>query len=90
MRRARRQYVAASRWWLEHRDKAPEAFDEDLNSIWRLIGTRPGAGQIVRSRSRGIRRVLAERVRYYVYYRVFDDRIEVLSIWHASRRPPRL
>ena len=33
---------------------------------------------------------LLERVRYYVYYRVLDEIVEVISVWHASRRPPHL
>jgi hypothetical protein len=30
MPRARRQMDRAADWWDQHRDKAPEAFDEDL------------------------------------------------------------
>ena len=36
-----------------------------------------------------VRRYLVERIRYYIYFRVIDDSIQVLRIWHCSRRPPR-
>ena len=39
----------------------------------------------------GIRRMLLERIRYYIYYRILPvGDIEVICVWHASRRPPRL
>jgi plasmid stabilization system protein ParE len=88
--RAQRQLRAAERWWLSHRDKAPAAFDEDLQEGVESIVRNPTIYPFVNAR-RGIRRMLLERIRYYVYYRVNKrDEIELLSIWHASRRPPRL
>jgi len=34
---------------------------------------------------------MLDRIRYYLYYRVnANGDVEVLSVWHASRRPPRL
>jgi len=90
--RARRQIRAAANWWEEHRDKAPEAFDQDLSSAVESLATTPFlAATPVRSRKPGIRRMLLERIRYYLYYRVFsNDEVEIVAIWHASRRPPRL
>jgi plasmid stabilization system protein ParE len=88
--RAQRQLRAAECWWLSHRDKAPAAFDEDLQEGVESIVRNPTIYPFVNVR-RGIRRRLLERIRYYVYYRVNKrDEIELLSIWHASRRPPRL
>jgi plasmid stabilization system protein ParE len=89
-RRARQQLLRALSWWYRHRDKAPNAFDEDLEETWELLINNPDVGSPVRSRRPGARRVLMERVRYYVYYRSHEDVIEVTAIWHASRRPPRL
>jgi len=68
--RARRQLLVALAWWYSHRDKAPDAFDEDLNATWELLGSAPDVGKAVSARRPGVRRVLMERVRYYVYYRV--------------------
>ena len=88
--RARRQFQAAERWWVAHRDKAPEAFDEDVAAGLESVAADPHIHQRVHGK-RNMRRILLERVRYYIYYRIMDSgEIEVISVWHASRRPPRL
>jgi len=89
--RAQRQLAAAMRWWVFHRDKAPDAFKEDFAETAARIADRPAIGHLAHTRRPGIRRVLMERIRYYLYYRVnASGDVEVLSVWHASRRPPRL
>jgi plasmid stabilization system protein ParE len=88
--RARKQLLRALSWWHSHRDKAPTAFEEDLDETWELLMNSPDVGSPVRSRRPGVRRVLMERVRYYVYYRFHDGVIEITAVWHSSRRPPRL
>lgn len=35
----------------------------------------------------GLRRVLVRRFPYAVYYRVSDDRIDVVAVYHTSRDP---
>ncbi len=88
--RARRQLQAAERWWVQHRDKAPDAFDEDIAAGFASIAANPHVHQRVHGKP-SMRRILLERIRYYVYYRIMESGdIEVLSLWHASRRPPRL
>ena len=82
---------AARRWWLANRDKAPEAFDEDIDKAYELITEMPYIGKPWRMRSgKYIRRLTLDRIRYYLYYRVHPGRIEVTFFWHTSRRPPRL
>jgi len=89
--RARKQAAAALTWWLRNRDKAPDAFNDDLEEMLQSIAADPATGQLGKTRQKNLRRVFMERVRYYLYYRVTPrDEIEVLAIWHASRRPPRL
>jgi len=89
--RARRQFAKEWTWWRRNRDKAPEAFDEEVTStLEKLAGSPFDTGFAVRARRPGLRRVSMERIRYYLYYRVNDDEIEVVAIWHASRRSPRL
>jgi len=89
-RRARRQLERASEWWLSNRDKAPEAFDEDVTAGFDAITKNPSIYPSFDVR-RGIRRIMLDRIRYYLYYRVnANGDVEVLSVWHASRRPPRL
>src|SRR4028119_1062422 len=83
--RAQRQLASATEWWLSHRDKAPEAFDEAVTSALALIAEHPLAGEVVPLR-RGVRRVLLRRIRYVLFYRLAaSGDIHVLAIWHASR-----
>jgi plasmid stabilization system protein ParE len=89
--RAARQIDAARRWWLRNREKNPAAFDEDLHDAQRLLSGAPYAGIRWRTRSgKFVRRVTLERIRYFLYYRVHPDRVEVIFFWHTSRRPSRL
>jgi plasmid stabilization system protein ParE len=88
--RARREIAEAAQWWLENRDKAPEAFEEDLAEAFDLILHAPHLGILVPSRIKFVRRVLLRRVRYYLYYRDTAPGVEVLALWHASRLPPKL
>jgi len=40
---------------------------------------------------KGVRRVTLFRIRYHVYYRATDERLEILALWHTSRgRQPSL
>ena len=91
---AESQIREAAGWWLSNRPKAPQAFTQDLEKAFGLISSLPRAGQKVHhSTMAGLRRVLMGRVRYYLYYRVdaATERVEVLALWHASRRAqPRL
>ena len=84
MPRARRQIDRAAAWWDDHRDKAPEAFDDDLANGIAVIAQNAATGTIVRKGRVTVRRILLQRIRYYLYY------LEVISVWHASRRAPRL
>jgi len=89
--RAERQIQVARHWWLQNRDKAPEAFDEELVRAHNLLLNAPHVGQSSRSRhGKLIRRLTLERIRYYLYYRVERDCVQLLSLWHTSHRPPRL
>lgn len=81
-----RQIEAASGWWREHRDKAPDAFDEDLDKAFQLLRDNPHAGTPVRARRVGVRSMWLERIGYFLYYRERGDQlIEILAIWHAAR-----
>ena len=89
--RAQRQLQRAVDWWFFNRDKAPGAVTDEFVEMRDRIAENPAIGKAIHGRRAGIRRVLMERVRYYLYYRVNSNGdVEVLSVWHASRRPPRL
>lgn len=88
---AERQLVAAYPWWSKHRDKAPDALEEDFAEALKRIGELPRTGKFVRHQRDGVvRRYLMERVRYYLFYRVnANGDIDILQLWHTSRRPPK-
>jgi len=90
--RAQRQIAIARQWWLDNREKAPQAFDADLEKAYDLICEHADVGLVVRrTRSRRTRRIYIQRIRYYLYYDVTDKAIIVVAVTHAARgHPPRL
>ena len=64
-KRAQGQIERAAHWWDEHRDLAPQAFDEDIAKAFLLLGAEPLIGAPFPSRSvRGSCRVLAHEPGY--------------------------
>jgi plasmid stabilization system protein ParE len=86
---ALRQIDRASAWWRAHRDKAPSAFDDDIDEAIALIRRNRGVGQPVQLR-KPARRIWLPRIRYFLYYRDRGEFLEIIALWHASRRPPKL
>ena len=84
--KAQTQIAVASAWWAENRPAAPDAIREELDRILGLLCVQPEIGTIARRVTlSGVRRVTLSRIRYYVYYRVADDALQVLAFWHTSR-----
>lgn len=90
---AARQIARARQWWLEHRDKAPSAFDDDVTELFARLEERPElVGRPIRE-ALDVRRVYLRRIRYYVYFSIVDDgtSVNVLAPWHGSLgREPNL
>ena len=89
--RAQTQISVASAWWAENRPAATGAIGEELDRILGLLRVQSEIGTIARRATlSGVRRVRLSRIRYYVYYRVAGDALQVLAFWHTSRgsRPP--
>jgi plasmid stabilization system protein ParE len=83
---AKAQIEEAAAWWARNRPLVPGAVRQDLDRILGLLSVNPGLGaRARRAKLEGVRRVTLSRVRYYVYYRVFGDALEVLAFWHTSR-----
>ncbi|MEW5981949.1 MAG: type II toxin-antitoxin system RelE/ParE family toxin [Acidobacteriota bacterium] len=83
---AQTQISVAAAWWAENRPAAPDAIREELDRILGLLRVQPGIGTVARRATlSGVRRVTLSRVRYYVYYRVAGDALQVLAFWHTSR-----
>jgi plasmid stabilization system protein ParE len=71
--------------------RGPEAFDEDFTQATNDIAETPFIGKPAPARKPGLRKLLLPRIRCYVYYRVIsENEIEVVCLWHGSRRPPAL
>lgn len=84
---AAREYESAREWWRANRDKAPSAFEDDLDSLLRRLEERPRLiGRPVAERI-GLRRVELRRIRYYVYFQIADDDtgVTLVAIRHTSR-----
>lgn len=91
-RQARAQIEEASAWWSKNRPSAPGAVRHDLDRLLGLLSVQPGLGAPARlAKLKSVRRATLSRIRYYLYYRVIGNSLEVLAFWHISRgEPPRL
>ena len=84
---AAKQVARARAWWVENRNKAPSAFDDDFGSLVEQLARNPEiVGRPLR-RSGGARRAYLRRIRYYVYFRIEDEgaTVNILAVWHGSR-----
>ncbi len=80
------QIQEAADWWLANRTSAPLAFRDDLRQAFELISQQPGIGAAAANvELQGVRRVFLGRVRYFLYYRVRPDQVEILALWHSNR-----
>lgn len=85
-RRAAREIERIVEWWAANRPAAPGAVRHDLEATIRLLLVQPGIGaRVEQASSPDVRRFHVDRIRYWVYYRVRQDRLELLSVWHSSR-----
>ena len=92
VRSAARAIEEAAAWWTANRPKSPEAFVSDLENALKLVALHPEIGaRATNANLADVRRVHLARVHYHLYYRVTPEpAIEVLALWHTSRRanPP--
>jgi plasmid stabilization system protein ParE len=80
------QIEKAAEWWLANRDKAPNAFREEIERGFALISQQPEVGaKATNIKLKNVRRIHLSRIRYFLYYRVMPDQVEVLALWHFSR-----
>lgn len=95
--RAARQVIEAAQWWTDNRPGAPGAVAADFEQAVRIQAVRilarhPRLGaEYSGSRTPGVRRLLLNRLGYFVYYKADGEALSVLAFWHARReRPPSL
>jgi len=85
-RRAAREVERVVHWWALNRPAAPGAVRQDLQAALNLLLVQPDIGvRVTQASSPDVRRFHLDRIRYWVYYRVRRNRLEVLSVWHSSR-----
>ncbi len=93
MHSALAQLEGARAWWLQHREKAPSAFDEEVAAVLNLLEDRPALVGRPAIEPPGVRRVYLRRIRYYVYFQISSggEVVEIVALWHGSRgTKPRL
>ena len=85
--RAASQIREAAEWWAENRPAAPGAVRTDIGEALALLAQQPGIGAVYnkRGKAENVRRILLGRIRYFIYYRVTSETVEVLALWHMSR-----
>lgn len=84
--RAAREIRRVAQWWSANRQDAPGAVRADLEATLAILREQPGiGGEVENASSPGVQRFYLDRVKYWVYYRVRRDELQVLSLWHASR-----
>ncbi|MDD1748834.1 MAG: type II toxin-antitoxin system RelE/ParE family toxin [Methanothrix sp.] len=89
--RARRDIATAVAWWRANRPYAPTRLEDELAAAFRKLEELPFAGPPAMDARLGkFRRLSLLETRYFVYYRVNEARglLEVLRVWHMSRRRP--
>ncbi|MBS0326309.1 MAG: type II toxin-antitoxin system RelE/ParE family toxin [Proteobacteria bacterium] len=85
-RRAAREIERIVEWWAINRPAAPGAVRKELQNVLDLLLVQPDIGALVKEASSPeVRRFHVERIRYWLYYRVRENWLEVVSVWHASR-----
>ena len=84
--RAASQIRKAAEWWAENRPAASGAVRIDIGEALAMLAQQPGFGIAYEGvRTQGVRRLLVGRIRYFIYYRVTTEALEVLAVWHVSR-----
>ena len=84
--RAEEDAARIDRWWRAHRQDARDLFVTELEQAVEGVALAPTLGTPAASRRfLDVRRVLMRKTGYHVYYRVHEDALEVLAVWHAAR-----
>jgi plasmid stabilization system protein ParE len=85
-RRATRDIEEINTWWRANRSAAPDLFLLELRATLSIAALSPTLGAPARDvRLPAVRRLILQRTRYHVYYRVAGQVLEVLAVWHAVR-----
>ena len=83
-RAASTEFIEASSWYESKRLGLALDFMAEIDRCVSLASEHPLQSAVVRE---DIRRVIANRFPYSVYFRAEQDRIVVLAVFHGSRDP---
>lgn len=83
-RAASAEFLEASSWYENKRSGLAAEFTAEIDRCVTLASEKPLQFAVVH---KDIRRVIANRFPYGVYYRVEQQRIVVLAVFHSSRNP---
>jgi plasmid stabilization system protein ParE len=87
--RVQSEITRTAQWWADNRQAAPGVLRIEPEQALALLVEHPRAGMRVRTPRPGeVRRFLLLRTHYFLYflyYRVREQQLEVLALWHASR-----
>jgi toxin ParE1/3/4 len=81
---AQADLLGTRQWYERQRTGLGDAFAEAAEQMIVRIQAMPELYEAV---LQGVRRGKLKRFPYVLYYRVLDDRIEVLAVLHGSRSP---
>lgn len=83
---ARGQALEIELWWLEHRDKAPFLFAQELEAAFTVLSNTPKAGRRwPHATELGVRRYLLATTRYHLYHREEENEVMILAVWGGPR-----
>jgi len=75
---------AAERWYRERNETAATRFRRELDRAVESIAERPEAAAPYGGNTR---RFLLRRFPFFVVYRVYSSRVQIVAVAHARRRP---
>ena len=83
-RSAQSEFIEAAAWYEARRPRLGAEFIAEIDRCIALAAEQPLLYAVIHN---GIRRVVATRFPYSIYYRVEPNRMVVLAVFHASRNP---
>jgi toxin ParE1/3/4 len=81
---AEEDLARAKKWYDDKRDGLGVEFLEEVDEAFESIRRMPLVSRILFA---DLRRMLVRRFPYAVFYRVTEDRITVVAVYHTSRDP---
>jgi toxin ParE1/3/4 len=83
-RQARREFDDAGDWYEKERTGLGLEFLDEIGRLLTRVAATPKQFPIIH---RDVRKAVAKRFPYCLYFRVRDQRIVVLAVFHSARNP---